>query len=164
MVAATRTGQVDATMAIASMARPIADSGDAVIIGWVGDVVPYQITALFTTQRMIASRADALHKFCRGYQRGVAEYRAAFLVFDAQGKPVYGPKTDADVKLLEKYVFTGDAQAEAKIKGGIGWYDEGAALDVADVKAQLAWFRAQDMVKGEIDPDSIINTSFLPTR
>ncbi|HEY2131483.1 MAG TPA: ABC transporter substrate-binding protein [Acetobacteraceae bacterium] len=164
MVAATRTGQVDATMAIASIARPIAASGDAVIIGWVGDVVPYQITALFTTERMIAGRADALHKFCRGYQRGVAEYRAAFLDFDAQGKPVYGPKTDADTKLLEKYVFTGDPQAEAKIKSGIGWYDTGAALDVGDVKAQLAWFQAEGMVKGPIDPAAIIDTSFLPTQ
>ena len=38
MVAAVRTGQVDATMAIASMARPAAASeADARIIGWVGD-------------------------------------------------------------------------------------------------------------------------------
>jgi NitT/TauT family transport system substrate-binding protein len=164
MVAATRTGQVDATMAIASMARPVAASGDAVIIGWVGDVVPYQITALFTTQRMIADRADALRKFCRGYQHGVADYRAAFLNFNEQGKPVYDTKTEAALPQLQKYVFTGDPNAENKIKSGIGWYDDGAALDVGDVKAQLAWFQEQGMVKGPIDPAAIIDTSFMPTR
>jgi NitT/TauT family transport system substrate-binding protein len=164
MVAATRTGQVDATMAIASMARPVAASGDAVIIGWVGDAVPYQITALFTTQRMIAGRADALRKFCRGYQHGVVDYRAAFLNFDGQGKPVYDAKTEAALPQLEKYVFTGDPNAENKIKSGIGWYDDGAALDVSDVKAQLAWFQEQGMVKGPIDPAGIIDTSFMPTR
>ncbi len=95
MVAAVRTGQVDATMAIASMAVPAAASGDARIIGWVGDLVPYQITALFTTRQMIERRADALRKFCRGYQRGVADYRAAFLAFDAEHKPLYGPATEA---------------------------------------------------------------------
>jgi NitT/TauT family transport system substrate-binding protein len=164
MVAATRSGQVDATMAIASMGRPAAASGDCVIIGWVGDVVPYQITALFTTQRMIATRAAALHAFCAGYQQGVADYRAAFLTFDAQGQPVYGAAAQAALPLLEKYVFTGDPNATAKIEGGIGWYDKGGALDVADVKAQLAWFEQQGMVKGHIDPSTIINTGFLPTR
>ncbi len=164
MVAAVRTGQVDATMAIASMARPIAASGDAEIIGWVGDVVPYQITALFTTRQIIATRADDLHRFCRGYQAGVAAYREAFLRFDAQGKPIYGAKTAAVLPMIEKYVFTGDPAAEQKIKDGIGWYDEGAALDVADVTAQLAWFQAQGMVKGPIEAADIIDTSFLPRR
>ena len=164
MVAAVRSGQVDATMAIASMARPAAASGDCRIIGWVGDTVPYQITALFTTRRMIAERAAALHAFCRGYQRGVADYRAAFLHFDAGGKPVYGADTDRAITDLQKYVFTGDPNAGEKIKNGIGWYDEGGALDVGDIRAQLAWFREQGLVKGEIDPAAIIDTAFLPTR
>ena len=49
MIAAVSSGQVDATMAIASQAKPLAASGQAHIIGWVGDIVPYQITAVFTT-------------------------------------------------------------------------------------------------------------------
>ena len=164
MVAAVRSGQVDATMAIASMAVPAAASGDAHIIGWVGDVVPYQITALFTTRAMIARRADALRRFCGAYQRGVADYRAAFLEFDAQRRPVYGAATDVAVAAVQKYVFTGDPAGGEKIRGGVGWYDVGAALDVADVRAQLAWFQAQGMVKGPIDPADIIDTSFLPVR
>jgi len=164
MLAAVRSGQVDATMAIASMARPAAASGDCHIIGWVGDSVPYQITALFTTRRMIAQQAAALHAFCRGYQRGVADYRAAFLHFDAAGNPIYDANTDRAIGDLQKYVFTGDPNAADKIKNGIGWYDEGGALDVGDVRAQFAWFREQGLVKGEIDPAEIIDTSFLPTR
>ena len=39
-----------------------------------------------------------------------------------------------------------------------------AALDVADVIAQLEWFRAQGLVKGDADPQSLIDTQFLPTR
>jgi hypothetical protein len=35
---------------------------------------------------------------------------------------------------------------------------------VADVKSQLAWFQEQGMVKGPIDPNAIIDTSFLPVR
>ncbi|MBN8891386.1 MAG: hypothetical protein BGP12_10080 [Rhodospirillales bacterium 70-18] len=164
MVAAVRSGQVDATMAIASMARPAEASGDAKIIGWVGDLIPYQITALFTTGRVIADRANDLHAFCKGYQRGIADYRAAFLRFDSEHKPIYDAATDAAIADISKFVFTGDPKAAEKIKAGIGWYDEGGALDVADVHRQLAWFEQEGMVKGKVDPAAIIDTGFLPTR
>lgn len=164
MVAAVRTGQVDATMAIASMATPAAASGEAVIIGWVGDHVPYQITALFAAKGMIANRAEDLRKFATAYRRGITAYREAFLRLDAAGTPQYGPATDAAIADITKYVFVGDPAAGDKIKAGLGWYDEGGALNVADVRNQLAWFSAQGMVKGEVDAGAIIDTRFLPTR
>lgn len=157
MVAAVRTGQVDATMAIASMARPIAASGEAHIIGWVGDMVPYQITALFTTQAMIASRAEDVHAFCAAYKQGVADYRAAFLIRDRQG-------TEAAVADIRTFIFASDPEGPQRIREGVAWYDPDAALDVADVKAQLDWFTDQKMVKGAINADDIIDTRFLPTR
>jgi NitT/TauT family transport system substrate-binding protein len=162
MLAAVRSGQVDATIAIASQAKPLAASGEVKIIGWVGDVAPYQITAVFTTERMIAARADALHRFARAYQKGVADYREAFLRRDAAGKPVHDGKTDAAIAAIGKYVFKGDPDAARKIVDGVGYYDEGAALDVADVTAQLKWFEAQGMVKGNIDPAKIVDTRFMP--
>ncbi len=164
MLAAVRTGQVDATMTVASQAKALVASGEARIIANVGDIVPYQLTALFTTVKMIAERRGALQAFCKAYQRGVADYRAAFLRVDAAGKPVYDAGADAAVADIEPYVFTGDPQASAKIKDGIGWYDEGAALDDSDVAAQIAWFEAQGLVKGPIDPKDVIDSSFLPTR
>jgi NitT/TauT family transport system substrate-binding protein len=164
MVAAVRTGQVDATMAIASMARPLAESNEAVIIGWVGDRVAYQITALFAARPMIATRADDLRRFCRAYQHGVADYRAAFLRFTPDRRPIHDATTDAAIAQINHHVFIGDPRAPDKIKAGIGWYDEGAALDVADVKAQLAWFGEQGLVRGPIDSADIIDTSFLPVR
>lgn len=164
MVAAVGSGQVDATIAIASMAKPLAAAGQAHIIGWAGDIVPYQITAVFTTASMIAQHADVLHRFARAYQKGVRDYREAFLRQDQQGKPISDAKTDAVLPLIEKYVFTGDPKARDKILSGFGYYDEGGALDVADVLAQLNWFKAQDLVKGDADPKSLIDTRFLPTR
>jgi NitT/TauT family transport system substrate-binding protein len=156
MVNAVRTNQIDATMAIASMARPLASSGEAHIIGWVGDVLPYQITALFTTQRMIDTRAADLKHFCAAYQRGVSDYRDAFITRTADDGPA--------IASIQTFILGSDPDAAAKIRAGIGWYDPGAALDVADVKAQLAWFTAQNMVKGAINADDIIDTRFLPTR
>ncbi|MDE2198836.1 MAG: ABC transporter substrate-binding protein [Rhodospirillales bacterium] len=164
MVAAVSTGQVDATMAIASMAEAAAAKGDAHIIGWVDDTVPYQITALFTSAHMLTAQPAAVKAFCAGYKKGIADYREAFLRFDAAGKPVYDATTAAVLPMIEKYVFTGDPKAEAKIKAGIGWYDKAGALDVADLKRQVAWFEEQKLVKGRIDVASIVDTRFMPTR
>jgi NitT/TauT family transport system substrate-binding protein len=164
MVAAVGSNQVDATIAIASMARPLAASGQAHIIGWVGEIVPYQITAVFSTSRMTAEHADVLQRFARAYQKGVADYRDAFQRRDPQGKPIVDSTTDAVIPLITKCVFTGDPNARSKIIDGVGYYDAGGALDMADVIAQLNWFRAQGLVKGDANPQSVIDTRFLPTR
>lgn len=164
MVAGVGSGQVDATIAIASMAKPLAGAGQAHIIGWAGDVVPYQITALFTTGQMIAQHADVLRRFARAYQKGVVDYRAAFLRLDTQGKPIVDETTDAAIPAITPYVFAGDPNARQKIISGVGYYDADGALDVADVIAQLKWFKAQGLVKGDADPQAVIDTRFLPTR
>ena len=164
MIAALGSGQVDATIAIASQAKPLAASGQAHILGWAGDVVPYQITAVFTTTGLIDTKPDLLKRFAKAYQRGVTDYRAAFLRLDAAGKPVNDAKTDAASPLITKYVFTGDPAAREKILAGVGYYDEGAALDVADIVDQVRWFKAQGLVKGEGDPKAMLDTRFMPTR
>jgi NitT/TauT family transport system substrate-binding protein len=164
MVAAVTSGQVDATIAIASVAKPLAASGQVHILGWAGDIVPYQITAVFTTPAMISDKPDLLKRFAAAYQRGVADYREAFLRLDAAGHPIVDEKTDAAIALLTKYVFTGDPNARQKILSGVGYYDAGGALDVKDVLAQVRWFKAQGLVKGDMDPAAMLDTHFLPTR
>jgi len=164
MLAAVSTGQVDATIAIASQAKPLAAAGKAHIIAWVGDIVPYQITALFTTGRMIQQNEPVLHRFAKAYQRGVADYREAFLRRDDQGRAILDAKTDAAIANITVYIFTGDPAAREKILNGVGYYDQGAALDVADVKEQLRAFKDRDLVKGDANPDALIDTRFLPVR
>ena len=123
-----------------------------------GDIVPYQITALFTTDRMIKQAPAVLTRFGKAYRRGVTDYRQAFLRRGGNDNAAI----DAAVADITRYVFTGDPQAREKILSGIGYYDEGAALDVDDVKAQLRAFKARDLVKGDADPVNLIDTSFLP--
>lgn len=164
MVAAVTTNQVDATIAIASMAKPLQAAGQAHILAWAGDIVPYQITAVFTTPATIAGKPDLLKRFAAAYQHGVADYREAFLRLDPAGQPIVDAKTEAAIPLLTKYVFTGDPNARQKILDGVGYYDAGGALDVADVLDQVRWFKAQGLVKGDSDPAAMLDTRFLPTR
>ncbi len=164
MVAAVASNQIDATIAIASMARPLQEQHQAHILAWAGDIVPEQLTALFTTPAMIAAKPDVLKHFAAAYQKGVADYREAFLRLDNTGKPITDDKTEAVIPLLTKYVFTGDPNARQKILSGVGYYDAGGALDVADVLDQVRWFKDQGLVKGEADAATMLDTRFLPTR
>jgi NitT/TauT family transport system substrate-binding protein len=164
MIAAVTSNQVDATIAIASMAKPLAASGQAHILAWAGDIVPYQITAVFTTPAMIAAHPDALKHFAAAYRHGVADYRDAFLRLDGNGHPVIDNATEAAIPLLTKYVFTGDPDARRKILDGAGYYDADGALDVADVADQIRWFKAQGLVKGDAEPAAMIDTGFLPAK
>lgn len=162
MVAAVRTGQVDATMAIASQARPADASGEAKLIGWVGDLVPYQLTALFARTPLLAGDAEMVHRLVRAYQRGVADYRAAFLRRDAAGQPIEDAATDAAVADITHYVFQGDPNAKAKILADVGWYDKDAALDADDVARQVRWFTEQGLIREKVDPASIMDLRFVP--
>ena len=161
MVAAVRTNQVDATMAIAALARPLDASGDARIIAWVGDVTPYQLTAVFASVPMLTEHADTLHRFARAYARGVDEYQAAFFRTGPGGKPVHDARTDDAIAAIEPYVFTGDPGAAQKILDGIAPYSPHGQLDTADVARQLRWFVDQGLVKTTVQPDAIIDTGFL---
>ena len=81
----------------------------------------------------------------RAYQKGVDDYRAAFLRTGADGKPIVDATTEAAIPLIEKYVFTGDPKAREKILAGIGYYPKDGALDVEDVTgAACAGSRRRD--------------------
>ena len=161
MLAAVRTGQVDSTMAIASQAKPLVEAGEAHIIAWAGDVVPYQLTAVFTTSTMVRDRADALVRFGRAYRRGVQDYQEAFFRSDSAGKPVIDAKTESVIPLIQKYVFTGDADGREKVIAGAGHYSADGKLDATDVGKQLAWFKAEGLVKTDADAADIIDTRFI---
>jgi NitT/TauT family transport system substrate-binding protein len=164
MLAALQSNQVDATIAIGSQAKPLVAAGQAHILAWAGDIVPYQLTAVFTTPAMIAGKPDLLKRFAAAYKRGVADYREAFLRIGPDGHPVVDAGADTVIPLLTKYVFTGDPNARQKILEGVGYYDKDGALDVKDVINQIAWFKAQGLVKGDRDPASMLDTQFLPAR
>ncbi len=157
MLAAVGTNQVDATFAIQSQAKAAAAAGRARIIAWIGDVLPYQLTALFTTERLIKSDPKAVQGFCDAYRHGIEDYHKAFFSGPA------GAAADAAIKIIEQYVYTGDPSARPKILAGVRTYSARGALDVKDVEAQLAWFHSQGLVKGDAAPASLVDTQFLST-
>ncbi len=137
------------------------ERGDVKRLGWVGDETPWQFNLAFTSTRTANERADTVARFLRAYRRGAVLYHDAFT--GADGREAEGPGAPELLAIIGKYL----GQSAAEVRLGIGYLDADVRLDVPDVLHQIAWFKAQGMLKGEVDGDTLIDKRYvipLPKR
>jgi len=156
MIGALRSNQIDSVMIVPHIAKPLIEAGDAQLIGWVSDHVPYQVGGLFTSTHNVERETDMVRRFVRAYQRGVDDYRAAFIDGDEAMR-------EQVVAILHNYVYH-DEDAESaypKILNGAMYITEGAALNVEDVAEQVRWYQATGHVNARADAADFISTEFV---
>jgi NitT/TauT family transport system substrate-binding protein len=155
-------GQVDAAVFPVTPAMVILAKGDAKLLGWVGDMVPYgQANAAFTSAKTADGKRDEVERFLKAYKMGAQAYHDAFA--DAAETRRDGPAAAAILAILARYT----GQPEANIREAIPWVDAEARLDETDIRHQIAWFRAQGMLKTEVAADAVIDRRYavpLPGR
>jgi NitT/TauT family transport system substrate-binding protein len=160
-LSAVSGGQADATIANATVALPVVQRGDAKLIGSVGDETPWQIGVVYAATKMADDRRDTVERFLRAYRKGARDYHDA--VTGADGKRADGPATAAIMAIIAQYT----GQTIEQIKLAIAYNDAEARLDVKDLLHQIAWFKAQNMVKGPVNGQEIIDPRYvipLPER
>lgn len=153
-IAAVTGGTADAAIIPVTYAMPSIQKGDAKLLGWVGDYTPWQVAAVFTSTKATNERGDVLKRFLRASQRGLDDYRAAFIGPDEKLR--FGPTAPAIMAIVAKYT----GQPEADIRLGITYLDAQSRIDVKDIGRQIAWFRAQGMVKGDFGADAVIDRRY----
>lgn len=163
MVAAIKGSQVDAIIIAPQLAKPLIESGDAKLLSRMSDIADYQFGGLFTGTATIKDKRATVEKFVRAYQKGAADYVKAFATKDASGKIVTGPTTQADGALVGKYVYPNDTaeQAAPKVIASAFYADPQARLDIADIKQQIAWMKGEKLVDATVDPNTVIDPSFI---
>jgi NitT/TauT family transport system substrate-binding protein len=157
MVSALKGGQVDGVLMPATVAIPMAEKGEAKLLGFVGDQTPWQLGALFTSTRMVQSSRATAEKFVAGYQKGAQAFFDAFLVKDAQGKVVGGPAKAEMVQIIAKHT----GQAPESVPAGIPYVDPQARLLVSDVYNQVRWFQGQGLVDKAVDAKQFLDLGFV---
>lgn len=157
MAAAVKGNQVDAALLPATVAVPLVARGDAHSLGWVGDETPWQLGAIFVTQRTIAERRAAVAGFIKAYRRGAHDFHDAFLIKGVDGRPQEGAQAEALLGVIAKYT----GQSAAQIRNGIPYIDPDAKLLVADIYRQVAWYQGQGLVDKSVDAKSILDLSFI---
>lgn len=150
------TGVVPVTAVVPSLAR-----GDVKLLGWVGDEAPWQSSAVLAAPRSLEERPDLFKRFIAALKRGLRDYHDAFSAPDDSRRD--GPTAPEILAILAKAMN----QSVEQVRIGIPYVDPEARLDFADMERQLAWFTAQNMLKGQITLDQVIDRRFavaLPPR
>jgi len=155
-IAAVETGQTDTTViSMTAAIPPILQRGEVKLLGWVGDETPWQYGAVFTASRTADTRADLVERFLRAYHKATKDYHDAFTGPD--GRRSDGPTAPAILDILAKYT----GQSAANVKFSVTYSDADARLDIKDVRHQIEWYRAQGLIKGEVDGSKIIDARYV---
>lgn len=155
MVSAIVGGQADIAVMPATSAITIIQNQQVKLLGWVGDVTPYQVNAAFTATKTANERRETVDRFLRAYKKGARDYHDA--VTGAGEKRADGPEAASILALIAKY--TGLSPDDMKL--AIAYFDAEARLDTKDVLRQIAWYKSQGLVKGDAEGDIVIDKRYV---
>ncbi|HEY3916818.1 MAG TPA: ABC transporter substrate-binding protein [Stellaceae bacterium] len=156
VISALLGGQIDGTVTVlATPLIPLIDRGDIRVLSWVGDEMPFQDRAIFTATKTADTRPDLVRRFLRAYRKGAQDFHDAFIGPDE--RPHDGPTAPATVALIAKYV----EQSPEQVRAGIAYIDPQLRVNTADVLRQIAWYKAQGMLKGDVDGNRIIDKRYV---
>jgi NitT/TauT family transport system substrate-binding protein len=148
-------GQVDAGMVAAAPALMAVERGTARLMGWVGDETPWQIGAVFAAVRTTDEKRDLILRFLRAYRMGAQDYHAAFSGIDERRRD--GRTATEILDILAKYT----GQPVEQLRQGISYVDAEGRLDIKDILHQIAWYKSQNLLKGPIDGEELIDRRYV---
>jgi NitT/TauT family transport system substrate-binding protein len=150
-------GQADYGLLPATTILPSVARGDLKLLGWAGDEVRWQLSIVITSTKTANTNPELVQRFMRAYRKGMRDYHDAFT----------GPgETRADQQSApELYAMLGKftGQTPEQLKPGIPYIDAEARVDAQDVAHQIDWFKAQGMLKGNLDPATFIDKRYALT-
>lgn len=147
-------GTADAAVLPATNVVSAEEHGDLKVLGWIGDETPWQSSAVFAGARLLQQSPDLVRRFLAAYRRAEHDFHDAFTAPDgSRHDEATAPQILA---IIAKYT----GQTDAQIRLTIPYVDPDARLDFPDIRHQIAWFRAQGMLKGDVGIDSVLDRRF----
>ncbi len=146
-------GQADVGLAPSTLSAAMARA-DARLLGWVGDETPWQIGSVFVAARTADDRSDMLKRFLRALRRGARDYHDAFTGPDGGRKD--GPTAAADLAIIGKYL----GEPPQRLEQEMPYVDPEMRIDAKDIRHQIAWYKAQGLVKGEVMAEGLIDRRY----
>lgn len=156
MSSAMAGGQADLGVFPVTPAMALLSKGDAKLIAWVGDEVPYsQANTAFTSTKIADGKRDTVERFLRAFKKGARDYHDAFA--DAAEHRRDGPTADAILAILSQYT----KEPAEQIRTAVPWLDAQLRLDDQDIRHQIAWFTSQGQMKTAVDAGTIIDKRYV---
>lgn len=158
MIAAVKSGQVDAMAMVPHVAIPLDKAGAAKIVGWVRDLGDWQVTTIFTSTENVEKRPELVKRFMRAYTRGVQDYLDVML--DQEKDPA---ATEAMVDILHKHVNPDDPRekAAAAIRSGAVYMVPGGELRMSSIAHQLEWAKQNGLAPDSLTMEKMVDPRFV---
>ncbi len=133
----------------------LVEKGEIKRLGWVGDLTPgWTGSALFTATKTANERGDMVKRFLIAYRKATHDYHEAFTTADEKRKD--GPGAPAMLALLAKFT---DSSTD-NIDRATPYLDDQGRMDNADIARQIAWYKSQNLLKGEVKADDLIDSRY----
>lgn len=159
LVGAISSGQIDAWVIQPSVASKLLAEGKAKKIGDFSRYDPnYQVTVTFTSAERASKQREQTQAFMTALAKGVTDYNAAFV-----DKKMSAHETDALIKMVHKYVNADapEATLAKSLMEGSMRINQGLALSMDSIKAQLEWMQAEKMVSDKASLDILVDKSYV---
>jgi NitT/TauT family transport system substrate-binding protein len=156
VASAVKGGRVDAALLPATAAQPLIDSGDAKLLGWVGDETPWQLGGVFVAPTFIEKSRDAMVRFLGAYQKGARDYHDVLLKPQKQGVTPLDETTRPVLAMIAKYV---DLPPE-KVAVGLAYVEPNAILSIESVDDQIAFMQREKLIDPGFKAAQVIDPSF----
>lgn len=155
VISALTGGTVEVGVMPGTPTLAIVEKGDIKRLAWVGDLTPgWTGSALFTSTKATNERGDLVKRFLVAYRKATQDYHDAFTTAD--GKRKDGPTAPAIMAILAK--FTGTTPED--IDRATPYIDGQGRIDTADIERQIAWYQSQNLLKGEVKADALIDSRY----
>jgi NitT/TauT family transport system substrate-binding protein len=154
---ALKAKQIDAVMLPQPFPGTAEAQGFGRIIAWAGDLLPWQIAAIFYSKGFAADRARAV-SFMKGYVKSARYYYDAALR-RRDGRPAPGAAYDEVVAITARYT----GSTPEIVRRGFPYQDRSGRLWVEDIGRQMAWWQRHGFMKSVLPLKDIVDTSFLET-
>jgi NitT/TauT family transport system substrate-binding protein len=155
MVSALVGGQADSGMVPGNVGNPMVESGKAKLLAYAGQETPYQLAVLFASAKTTDERHDVVERVLRAMVKASRDYHDAFT----------GPNEvradGAAAGDILAVIAKNTGQTPDQVRSGISYIDPAQRLDIADVLRQVAWYRAQGLVKGPVEAGAMIDTRYV---
>lgn len=154
ILSAVTGGTADTGVIPGSVIAPALAKGDLKLLAWVGDEAPWQSSALIASPKTLDERGDVVKRFLTAVRRGLTDYHNAFTAPDGARKDqATAPQV---IAIMAKHLD----EPPDEVSRAIPFVDPDARLDFADMQHQLAWFTEQNMLKGDVKLDHVVDRRF----
>ena len=158
VVSALKGGTVDAALMPAGPVMPLVASKEIHSLGYVGDICDgFGGSMLFTSTAVANAKPDLVKRFLIAYRKGLADLHNAFV--GPKGERRDGPGIEKMWSILTDFT----QQPKDQLAEVVPYFDPKGRVDLGDVERQIAWYRSQQLLKGDVEAEKFVDKRFALT-